>query len=191
MRSEGLKLSLMYSDAVGARSFWIVSFSSSKFLLPLVYCAEFVFVRVGVISMDFEHLRNKTPAGSPFELHYNVERIADIALDRPIREFNPALEDATRKPSETLLGRRCMDGRETARVTCIEKLQEIERLAAAYLTKNDPVRAVAEGCLQQVADAHSRQAVLWLPRLETNEIVLTPSEFRTCLRLEEFSRPGE
>src|ERR1700681_2395581 len=115
---------------------------SSKFLLPLVYRAEFVFIGVGVISMDFEHLRNETPTGSSFELHYNVERIADIALDRPIREFNPALEDATRKTSEPLLGRRCMDGRETARMTCVEKLQEIERLAAAYLTKNNSVRAV-------------------------------------------------
>jgi hypothetical protein len=76
----------------------------------LVYSGEFEFVGVGVISMDFEHLRNETPAGSPFELHYNVERIADIALDRPIREFNPALKDATHKPGETLFGRRCMDG---------------------------------------------------------------------------------
>ena len=117
-------------------------FQSSKFLLPLVYRAEFVFVRVRVISMDVEHLRNETPTGSPFELHYNVERIADIALDGPVREFNPALEDATRKTSEALIGRRCMDGRETAGMTCIEKLQEIERLATAYLTKNNPVRAV-------------------------------------------------
>ena len=92
--------------------------------------------------MDFEHLRNETPTGPPFELHYNVERIADIALDGPVWEFNPALEDATRKTSETLLGRRCMDGLETARMTCVEKLQKIERLAAAYLTKNNPVRAV-------------------------------------------------
>ena len=127
--------------------------------------------------MDFEHLRNKPPTGPPFELHYNVKRIADIALDGPIREFNPTLEDAARKPSETLLGRRCMDGRETARVTGIEKLQEIKSLAATYLTKNDPVRAVAEGCLQQIADAHCRKAVLWLARLKTDEIVLTHLNF--------------
>ena len=156
-------------------------FQSSKFLLPLIYRAEFVFVGVGVISMDFEHLRNETPTGPPFELHDNVKRIADIALDGPIREFNPTLKDAARKPSETLLGRRCMDGRETARVTGIEKLQEIERLAATYLTKDDPVRAVAEGCLQQVADAHCRKAVLWLARLKSDEIVLTHLNFGRVL----------
>src|ERR1700719_1099007 len=97
-------------------------FQSSKFLVLLVYSGEFEFVGVGVISMDFEHLRNETPAGPPFELHYNVERIADIALDRPIREFDSTLKDTTRKPGETLLGGRCMDGREASRVTCIEKL---------------------------------------------------------------------
>jgi len=37
-------------------------------------------------------------------------------------------------------------------VTGIEKLQEIKSLAATYLTKDDTVRAVAEGSLQQVAD---------------------------------------
>jgi hypothetical protein len=131
--------------------------------------------------MDFEHLRNKPPTGPPFELHDNVKRIADVALDSPIREFNPTLKDAARKPGETLLGRRCMDGRETARMTCIEKLQEIERLAATYLTKDDPVRAVAEGCLQQVSDAHCRKAVLWLARLKTDEIVLTHLNFGRVL----------
>jgi hypothetical protein len=147
----------------------------------LIDCAEFVFVGVGVIPMDFEHLRNKAPTGSPFELHYNVKRIADIALDGPIREFNPTLEDAARKPSETLLGRRCMDGRETARVTGIEKLQEIKSFAATYLTKDDPIRAVAEGCLQQVADAHCRKAVLWLARLKTDKIVLAHLNFGRVL----------
>jgi hypothetical protein len=88
----------------------------------LVYRGEFEFVGIGVIPMDFEHLRNEAPTGPPFELHYNVEGIADIALDGPIREFDPTLENATRKPGETLLGRSCMDGREAARVARIEKL---------------------------------------------------------------------
>src|ERR1700676_1139816 len=118
------------------KTFWHFPFRSSMFLTLLVDGGEFVFVCVWVIPMDFEHLRNKPPTGPPFELHDNVKRIADITLDGPIREFNPTLKDAARKPGETLLGRRCMDGRETARMTCIEKLQEIERLAPTYLTKD-------------------------------------------------------
>jgi hypothetical protein len=93
--------------------------------------------------MDREDLRNKASARAAVEVHYNVKGIADIALNGPVRKLNSALEDAARKPSEPLLGRRCMDGRETARVTCIEKLQEIERLPAAYLPKNDPVGTVS------------------------------------------------
>ena len=127
--------------------------------------------------MDCENLGNKASARAAVEVHYNVEGITDIALDGPIRKLNSALEDAARKPSETLLGRRCMDGRETARVTGIEKLQEIKSLAATYLTKNDPVRAVAEGCLQQIADAHCRKAVLWLACLKTDQIVLIHLNF--------------
>jgi hypothetical protein len=71
-----------------------------------------------------------------------------------------------------------MDGRETARVPGIEKLQEIKSLTAAYLTKDDPVRAVAEGGFEKVTDAHSRQAVLRLPCLKTNQIVLIHLNFR-------------
>jgi hypothetical protein len=62
-------------------------------------------------------------------------------------------------------------------VTCIEKLQEIERFAAAYFTKDDPVGAVAKGRFQQVTDTYCRKAVLWLPSLETNEIILVHLNF--------------
>jgi hypothetical protein len=131
--------------------------------------------------MNRKDLGNKASAWAAVEVHYNVEGITDIALDGPIRKLNSALEDTTRKTGKSLLSRRCMDGRETARVTGIEKLQEIKSLAAAYLTKDDPVRAVAEGSLQQVADAHCRKAVLWLARLKTDEIVLTHLNFGRVL----------
>jgi hypothetical protein len=122
----------------------------------LIDCAEFVFVGVGVITMDCEDLGNKASARAAVEVHYNVKGIADIALDGPIWKFDSTLKDAARKPGKSLLGGRCMDGRETARVTCIEKLQEIERLPAAYLPKNDPVGSVSQGCLKEIADAHCR-----------------------------------
>ena len=105
----------------------------------LIDGAEFVFVGVWVITMNRKDLGNKTSARAAVEVHYNVEGITDIALDGPIRKLNSALEDATRKTGKSLLSGRGMDGRETARVTGIEKLQEIKSLAATYLTKDDPV----------------------------------------------------
>src|SRR6266404_3463342 len=133
---------------------WACPLRSLAFLMPLINCAEFVFV--GVVTMDRKDLGNKASARAAVEVHNNVKRIADIALNGPIRKLNSALEDAARKPGKSLLGGRCMDGRETARVTCIEKLQEIECLPAPYLPKNDPVGSVSQGCLQKIADAHCR-----------------------------------
>lgn len=85
--------------------------------------------------MDRENLGNEALARAAIEMYYDIERVSDIALDGPIREFNPTLENAARKPCKTLPRRRCMDCRETSRVTRIEKLQEIERLAATYLAR--------------------------------------------------------
>src|SRR5713101_6957125 len=116
----------------------------------LIDGAECVFVGVGVITMDRKDLGNKASARAAVEVHYNVEGITDIALDGPIRKLNSALEDAAREPGKSLLGGRCMDRREAARVTCIEKLQEIKSLASTYFTKDDPVGAVAKGRFQQV-----------------------------------------
>ena len=59
----------------------------------------------------------------------------------------------------------------------VQELQEIECLTAADLTEDDPVWAVAEGCLQEVTDANSRQAVLWLPGFEADEVVLVHLNF--------------
>src|SRR6266567_1509627 len=59
----------------------------------------------------------------------------------------------------------------------VEKLQEIECLAAAYLTQDDPVWAMAEGCFQEVTDAHSRQTVLWLPSFKADKVVLVHLNF--------------
>jgi len=63
-------------------------------------------------------------------------------------------------------------------MTCVWELQEIECFTPAYLTEDDPVGTVAEGCFQEIADAHSRQAVLWLPGFEANEVVLAHLNFR-------------
>src|SRR5439155_2918932 len=62
-------------------------------------------------------------------------------------------------------------------MTRVQELQEIECLTAAYLTEDDPVGTVAEGCLQEVTYAHSRQAVLWLPGFKTDKVVLVHLNF--------------
>src|SRR5256885_14813610 len=62
-------------------------------------------------------------------------------------------------------------------MTGVEELQEIECLTAANFTEDDAVWTMAEGCFQEVADAHSRQTVLWLPSFKTNEVALVHLNF--------------
>ncbi len=56
--------------------------------------------------------------------------------------------------------------------TAGQELQQIEGFATANLSENDAVRAVAEGCLQQVSDSDSGKAVLFAASLESNEVFL-------------------
>src|SRR5437016_4884792 len=54
----------------------------------------------------------------------------------------------------------------------VEELQEIECLTAAYLAEDDPIGTVAEGCLQEVTNAHTWQAVLRQPSFKADKVVL-------------------
>src|SRR2546430_606197 len=62
-------------------------------------------------------------------------------------------------------------------MTGVKELQEIECLTAANFTEDDSVWTMAEGCFQEVTDAHSRQTVLWLPSFKTNKVVLVHLNF--------------
>ena len=73
-------------------------------LAALVDYAEVILVQIGIVAIDFDHLRNKALAWSPFELHGHVQRIPDVGLDCAIGQVNPTLEDTTRESCESLLG---------------------------------------------------------------------------------------
>ena len=73
-------------------------------LAALVDYAEVILVQIGIVAIDFDHLRKIASAWSPFELHDNIHRIADVGLDRFIGQVNSALEEATGKTREALPG---------------------------------------------------------------------------------------
>src|SRR5271163_3524863 len=54
----------------------------------------------------------------------------------------------------------------------VQELQEIERLATANLPQNDTVRAMTEGCLQEIANRYCRKSILFAACFEANEILL-------------------
>src|SRR5215469_1014896 len=66
-------------------------------------------------------------------------------------------------------------------MTCVQKLQEVEGLPTANLAKNDAVRPVPEGSLEQVAYRYRGPSSLGLTSFQTNEIRVGDSNFRGVL----------
>src|SRR6266404_3715342 len=108
-----------------------------------------VFILVGIVAVDFHDFGDEAAARAAFEVHDDVERIADVGLDGAVGQVHAALQDAAREPCESLPRRGGMDGRETAGVSGVEKLQEIEGLASADFTEDDAIRAVTKRGLEE------------------------------------------
>src|ERR1700730_2896068 len=54
----------------------------------------------------------------------------------------------------------------------VQELQEIEGLASADLAQNQTIRAMTEGCFQEVANRYGGKAVLFAAGFKPNEILL-------------------
>ena len=74
-----------------------------------------------------------------------------------------------------------MYGGKASRVSGVEKLQEIEGLASADFPEDNPIGPVSKRCFEEISNGDCRQAVLRLPRFETDKIVLTHVNFRGVL----------
>jgi hypothetical protein len=97
--------------------------------------AVVVFIPVGIVAVDFHDFGDETPARAAFKVHDDIHGIADIGLDGAIRQVHAALQNATREAGKALPGGSSMYGGKTPGVSGVEKLQEIEGLAAAYLAE--------------------------------------------------------
>src|SRR5882757_6775205 len=61
-----------------------------------------VFILVGIVALDFDDFGDEASAGAAFEMHDDVERIADVGLNGAVREVDAALQDAAGKSREAL-----------------------------------------------------------------------------------------
>src|SRR6185437_7643098 len=120
IRSDGLKLSRMYSD--GEMELGIESRETG-----LEICCEnrreVVPIVLGVVAANFENFGDESLTWPAFQLNEYVQGIGDIALDRAIRQFDSALENAACKARESLCGGTRVDSRKRSRMACIEQLQ--------------------------------------------------------------------
>jgi hypothetical protein len=53
--------------------------------------AEVEKVRVGVVTVDLKDFGDESPAGPSLDVNDDVERIADVCLNRTVRQLNPTL----------------------------------------------------------------------------------------------------
>jgi hypothetical protein len=90
-----------------------------------------VFVAIRAVSMNFDDFGNETPARASFKMNDDIHGVSYIRLDGEVRDIYTALQHATRESSKALLCGSGVYRRKTARVPCIQELQEVERLPGA------------------------------------------------------------
>ncbi len=98
--------------------------------------AALVFIPVGVVAVDFHDFGNEAPSGPPLQMHNDVYGVADVCLDRAIRQVDAALEDATGESSKALLCGGGMDSREASGVSSSHSNAEsasMSRLSASFI----------------------------------------------------------
>jgi hypothetical protein len=103
---------------------------------------EAIFVRV--VSLDFDQFGHNTAAVTAFDLQQQVNGIGDTAPDRLKWELHVGLENAARQASDGLPGVVSVNGRERPRVTCVERLKEVEGLRTTHLAQQDTVGPVTK-----------------------------------------------
>src|ERR1700733_12074264 len=77
----------------------LLGFGSVLMARLVAYISRMKTVSIGVCvkAVYFEDFGNEATAGASFDLYDDVERICDVGLDGAVRQFNPALKDATCK----------------------------------------------------------------------------------------------
>src|SRR5580700_1603612 len=63
--------------------------------MAVEYEAVVVFISVGIIAVDFDDFGNETPTGTAFEVHNDIDGVADICFDRAKAKVRPATTIAT------------------------------------------------------------------------------------------------
>jgi len=96
--------------------------------------AVVVFIAIGIVAVDFHDFGNEAATRPPLKVHDDIHGITDIRFNRAERQIHAALQHTTCEPGQGLLRRSGMNRGETPRVSRVEKLEKIERLASANFT---------------------------------------------------------
>src|SRR5438128_3924123 len=84
--------------------------------------AEIEKIGVRVVAVDFEDFGDESAARPSFDVDDHVERIGDVGLNRAVRQFHSALQNAAREPRQSLLRGTGVDRAQRAGVASVEEL---------------------------------------------------------------------
>src|SRR5260370_25569496 len=111
--------------------------------------------------IDLQNFRNEPATRPAFDMHDDLERIANVRLDRPVGQLDAALQNAAGKPGQSLFRGVRMNCGKRPGVTGVEELQEIEGFSASNLPEDDAVRAVPERGFEEIPDGDRGEPVLF------------------------------
>jgi hypothetical protein len=112
------------------------------------------------------------------DMHDEMDRKSNGFANAPVRQSNVRCQYAMGKAREGLFCGVRVNRAETAEVSGVQSLQQVERFGAAHLANEDAIRPMPKGRTKQVRDGDGRQRCLlaerWLctPRFQSNHVRL-------------------
>ena len=135
------------------------------------------------LGRDRGDLRDAAAAvGVAVDLHDHVDRGVDLVAQRLERDLQVAHRRQRLEPVHGVVGRVRVDRDERALVAGVERLEHVERLAAADLADDDPVGAHAQRVAHEVADRDLAAALdVGRARLERDDVRLLQPQLGVVL----------
>src|SRR5260370_26164233 len=100
--------------------------------------------------IDLQNFRNEPATRPAFDMHDDLERIANVRLDRPVGQLDAALQNAAGKPGQSLFRGVRMNCGKRPGVTGVEELQEVEDFPTSNLPEDDSVGALPERGFEEI-----------------------------------------
>src|SRR5690349_19215694 len=110
------------------------------------------------------------------DVHDEVNRKSDGFADTPMWQPDVRCQYAVGQACQGLFCGVRVDRAETAEMSGVQRLQQVERFGAAHLADEDAIRPMPQGCTKQVCDRDGRQrrflaeCRLCTPGFEPNDV---------------------
>src|ERR1700733_2047707 len=156
---------------------WAFRRVSYKFFVTIKDKAVAVLIPVRIVAVNFHDFGDETPTRPPLKMHDDIYGVSHVGLDGAVGQIDAALQNAIREAGEALFCGSSVQGRKTPGMSGVEKLQKIEGLTSANFAQDQSIRPMTKRGFEQIPNGDGGHAVLRLPGLKSDEIVLAHVNF--------------